>query len=148
MEAGCKKKEWDIKEGVAFRYHWVAAGTMLATGVCIDDDYKQHFPPDVGTTKVYSMINTPQVRQVDAKRMTISMDFTLTMQWLDSRIKTNLDGGKLTGRSLTLGPKAIDKIWSPDLHILNRQSFKLKDEWASMIATRILIGTDLSLIHI
>ena len=59
------------------------------------------------------------------------------MQWLDSRLKTNLaqDNNKI--EAVVISPAAIDHIWFPDLHILNRQSFKSKEEWASLITTRI-----------
>ena len=143
MEAGCKKKEWKYKDNVAVKYHWNYTGQLLATGVCVRDDYQKHFPPEDGTTKVYSTIAKHEVRQVDAKKMTLSLDFILTMQWLDSRIYTNLPNEKSKGGGITLGPTAIEQIWSPDLRILNRQSFKAKDEWASLITTRILTGTDI-----
>ena len=90
MEAGCKKKEWIYKDKVPVQYDWISTGKLLATGVCVRDDYQKHFPPEDGATKVYSTIANPEVRQVDAKKMTLSLDFMLTMQWLDSRIYTNL----------------------------------------------------------
>ena len=138
MEAGCKKKVWKIKEGVPLQYYWNSTGELLATGVCILDDYQNHFPPEDGTTKVYSTIETQNVRDVDAKKKTLSIDFTLTMRWLDSRIKTGFSHDNNESEEALLGPAAIDKIWSPDLHIMNRQSFKTKEEWASLITTRIL----------
>ena len=144
MEAGCKKKQWTYKGRVPISYRWNATGQLLATGVCIGKDYNQYFPPDDGATKVYSTIIDPEVRHVDAKKKTISLDFTLTMQWLDSGIQTSLANRKNTEAKITLGPNAIEKIWSPDLHISNRQSFKVKDEWASLITTQIRIGTNIN----
>ena len=84
------KKEWKYKDNVAVKYHWTSTGQLLATGVCVRDDYQKHFPPEDGTTKVYSTIADHEVRQVDAKKMTISLDFTLTIQWTDLRIRTSL----------------------------------------------------------
>ena len=143
MEAGCMKKVWKYKDSVAVKYHWNSTGQLLATGVCVRDDYQKHFPPEDGTTKVYSTIADHEVRQVDAKKMTLSLDFILTMQWLDSRIHTNLPNEKSKGGGITLSPTAVEQIWSPDLRILNRQSFKAKEQWASLITTRILTGTDI-----
>ena len=140
MEAGCKRKTWEYQGNVAIKYNWVATGKLLAIGVCIKDGYKKYFPPEYGTTKVYSTINNPEIRQVDAKKKTISLDFTLKMRWLDARIKTNLSHGENKVGEITLGPKAIEEIWFPDLYILNRQSFKIKEEWAALITTRILTG--------
>ena len=138
LDAGCRKKVFEMQDGHHSGYHWNSTGDLLATGVCIMDDYKKHFPPEDGFTKVYSTIYSVDVRDVNAKRKTISIDFTLTMQWLDSRIKT--DGAYIQnkGGEITLDPTAIEKMWSPDLHILNRKSFKIKEEWASLITARIL----------
>ena len=138
MEAGCKKKEWEIINGIPYQYHWNSTGELLEAGICIMDDYQKHFPPSDGTKKVYSTIETQEVRDVDAKKKTLSIDFTLTMRWLDSRIKANFTEEDKKRGEVLLGPAAIDKIWFPDLHVMNRQSFKLKEEWASLITTRIL----------
>ena len=138
MEAGCKKKEWEIKDGIPYQYHWSSTGELLATGVCIKDDYQKQFPPDDGTKKVYSTIATHEVRDVDARKKTLSIDFTPILRWLDSRIKGNFTLEDNKSGEVLLGQAAIDKIWSPDLHILNRQSLKIKEEWASLVTTRIL----------
>ena len=126
MEAGCKKKEWEIKDGIPYQYHWNSTGLLLATGVCIKDDYQKQFPPDDGITKVYSTIESHQVRAVDAKMKTLSIDFTLTMRWLDSRIKTNFIDKQNEIGEVLLGTEATHNIWYPDLHVWNRQSFKIK----------------------
>ena len=68
IEAGCKEKVWEIKEGVPLQYSWNATGTLLATGVCILNNYKKYFSPEDGSTKVYSTIETQNVRDVDAKK--------------------------------------------------------------------------------
>ena len=147
MKAGCKKKEWEYKGVIASKYHWNSTGKLLATKVCIGNDYKKHLPPEDGTTKVYSTIKNPQVREVHAKKKTISLDFSLTMQWLDSRIRTSLPHGEEKGGDITLGTKAVEEIWSPDLRFMNRQSFKEKDEWASLIETQIVTGTTINLLE-
>ena len=149
IEAGCKIQEWEYgewdtkldgskKDRMPIRFHWKSTGKLLATGVCILNDYEKDFPPDDGTKKIYSTIEAHEVRGVDAKKKTLSIDFTLTMRWLDSRIKTNFY--HLTNKvdGILLGPKAVDQIWYPDLEVLNRQAFKIKEEWASLITTRIL----------
>ena len=138
MEAGCKKKEWEMKDGIQYEYHWNSTGELLSTRVCINDDYQKQFPPQDGTKKVYCTIETHEVRDVDARKKTLSIDFTITMRWLDSRIKVKFTNEEKERGEVLLGPTAIDKIWSPDLHILNRQSFKFKEEWASLVTTRIL----------
>ena len=68
------------------------------------------------------------------------------MRWLDYRIKTNFADNNDENEEVLLGPEAIDKIWSPDLHIMNRQSFKTKDEWATLITTRVLENKDINIL--
>ena len=153
MEAGCKKQDWEFREWGNTnrnRRHYIRkrenpysvslepTGKLLATGVCIPNDYEKDFPPDDGTKRIYITIETHEVRGVDAKKKTLSIDFTLTMRWLDSRIKTNFTHLNDKSGGILLGPKAIEHIWYPDLEVSNRQSFKMKEEWASLITTRIL----------
>ena len=82
-EAGCTKKVWNITDGKNYAYHWIPSGLLLAEGVCIKEDYQKHFPPPDGRKKVYSMVAAPQVRDVDAKKKILYIDFTLTLRWLD-----------------------------------------------------------------
>ena len=141
MEAGCKKKRWETKEGnFSQQYYWIpAAGELLAAGVCIMDDYQKHFPPDDEITKVYTNISKNEVRAIDAKTKTLAIDFSLTMRWKDSRIKARFtDQQKKRGKVL-LGPNAINEIWYPDLQVFDRQSFKPTEEWALLKKARILI---------
>lgn len=67
MEAGCKIEEWEYgewdteldgskKDRMPIRFHWNSTGKLLATGVCIPNDYEKDFPPDDGTKKIYSTI--------------------------------------------------------------------------------------------
>ena len=132
-----------MREGVFLQNYWSSTGLLLARGACIFDDYQKHFPPEYGTTKVYSTIETQKVRDVDAKKKTLTIDFILTMRWLDSRIKTNFARRGNKNREIILGPAAVARLWSPDLHILNRKSFQIKDEWATLITTRLLTSKDI-----
>ena len=86
MEAGCKEKKWIYdKGGLAYEYQWAAQdrSKLLAKGVCIGKGYQKHFVPERGITKVHCAIEKQELRKVDAKEQTVSIDFTLTMRWLD-----------------------------------------------------------------
>ena len=61
MEAGCRKKIWEMKDEIPVQFHWDATGQLLAQGVCIDEDYEKHLPPSEGSKKVYSTIDTHRV---------------------------------------------------------------------------------------
>ena len=112
--------------------------------MCIDDDYEKYLPPSDGSKKVYSTIETHRVRDVDAKKKTLSIDFILTMRWLDSRIKANFTKYDNKSGEVILGPAAVEKIWSPGVYVFNRQSFKFKEEWASLITARILTTKEIN----
>ena len=142
-EAGCKKQIWEGGQGKPLRYKWQASGYILNIGVCILDNYQKFVPPLVGTTKVYNTIETQKVRGINAKKKTLTIDFTLTMRWMDSRIKTNLLKNDQNHGKILLDPEAIKKIWTPDLYIWNRQSFKAKEEWASLVTASILTAKDI-----
>ena len=144
MEAGCRKKIWEMKDEIPVQFHWDSQGQLLAQGVCIDDDYEKYLPPSDGSKKVYSTIETHRVRDVDAKKKTLSIDFILTMRWLDSRIKANFTKYDNKSGEVILGPAAVEKIWSPGVYVFNRQSFKVKEEWASLITARILTTKEIN----
>ena len=136
LEAGCKEKDWEYdKNGEPYEYSWKPSGILLETGVCIENTYRKEFVPRKGVTRVHSTIEYQKVRDVDAKKKTISMDFTLTMQWLDRRIKAHLLN-KESG--IVLGPNSVDHIWTPDVRILNRTSFKSKNELFSLVGAKVL----------
>ena len=136
LEAGCKEKDWEYdKNGEPYEYSWKPSGILLETGVCIENTYRKEFVPRKGVTRVHSTIEYQKVRDVDAKKKTISMDFTLTMRWLDKRIKAHLRNNE---SGIVLGPNSVNHIWTPDVRILNRTSFKSKNELFSLVGAKVL----------
>ena len=134
IEAGCKEKLWKLdKGGLASEYQWTAqnGSTLLAKGVCIEDGYQRHFVPEKGITKVHSTIEYQELRKVDAKEQTVSMDFTLTLKWLDPHVRTTEE--RLKNEEILLSPTSIEMLWTPGLHIRNRTN-----EEISMISSRII----------
>ena len=148
IEAGCKEKEWDDTDGSRYEnYKWIGKGKLLAKGVCVDPDYRENFVPEKGNTTVYSTIEYQKVRAVDAKEGTVSIDFTVTMRWLDHNIKTNFSSNDKENGGILLDTNAIAKIWTPDMYILNRTSFKFRHEWTSLQGSTILTTKEFSQIH-
>ena len=120
------------------KYKWEGAGTILETGACIGKTYKKDRVPKKGATKVFSTFEYQKIRGVDAKMKTLSIDFTLTMRWLDSRIKRSRFSDQDGNDEIFLGHSAIDKIWTPDFRIANQTSFKANYEWFSIVSSGIL----------
>ena len=121
IEAGCKKKG---RNG-----DWIRSGKLLEKGACIDEDYRRYVVPEKGITKVYCTIEDEKVRAVDAKEGTVSIDFTLTMRWLDPNIKTNFTSEDKKNGGVILNKGSIKLIWRPDLYIFNSSSIKSIYEW-------------------
>ena len=134
IEAGCKKKEWEFKDEVAYKYHWVSEGNLLEKGVCVSDDYQKYFAPEKDL-KVYTTIEYQKIRDVDAKKETISIDLTLTIRWVDPNIKVSKS--RLLEQGILLSPTAIEMIWIPDITIRNLTSYKIREEWISLISSQI-----------
>ena len=132
LEAGCIKKKWIYdKKGNAESYENIASGTLLEKRVCIGKNYRNY---------MHTTIEYQQIRAVDAKEQTVSLDLLLTLRWLDPNIITNFNEDMMEEEGVILRPEKVKEIWVPDLYIWNRTSVKEKNEWAflqtSMISTR------------
>ena len=138
IEAGCKKKEWEFENGIPYQYHWVSAGKLLAEGVCIDDNYLKYIVPKNGL-KVNTTIEYQNVRDVGEKKKTVSIDLTLTIRWIDPRIKWSKKYLNRNRVTRDLSPTAIEMIWIPDMDIKNLTAYKFREEWISRISSKISI---------
>ena len=140
-EAGCTEKIWEYHERdgevYAYKYTLGANGTLLGRGVCLSNTYNCYHAPGAKATIVHSTMKSQHVREIDSKKKTISVDFTLRMRWLDPRIETDKEKVQ-NGKGISLSPSAVDKIWTPDLHIQNRSSFQITNEWYSVANARIM----------
>ena len=106
--------------------------------VCIGPNYRNYIAPNGLDTKVHTTIDYQEVRDVDAKKQTVSIDMILTLRWLDPNIITSLKGNIEQHNGTILRPSKVKEIWSPDLYIWNRTSVKSKDEWALLKTSKIL----------
>ena len=93
IQAGCRAATWkeDFDE-----YYWKAAGSLLAEGACVMNTTDQSqqstitdLAPELGNTKVWCTFKNQQIRHIDSKKQTLSLDVELTMRWWDNRIKSN-----------------------------------------------------------
>ena len=95
IEAGCKEKEWEYKDEETMNqkevtgWHWISNGQLLEKKVCLGKNYLNYSPPGERGTKVYSTVEYHKVRDVDAKKQTLSIDLLLTLRWFDQNIRTN-----------------------------------------------------------
>ena len=110
----------------------------MADGLCIGQEYARSVAPFKGNTSVYSTVEGPRFRGISISDGTVSVDFKLTMRWLDPDIKTLFDDEDMDAGYVVLSKASLDKIWIPDLYILDSRSFKLHDEWASLKRSSVL----------
>ena len=142
LEAGCKVKQWKYdKSGNAIHYEIIASGQLLERGVCIGKNYRKYIAPHGRDTQVRTSIEYQRVREVDAKKQTVSIDILLTMMWQDPNIKTNSISDSDNDDEIILRPEKVSNIWIPDLYVWNRTSIETKDEWAFMKTAKILLST-------
>ena len=134
---GCR--QWAQVDGdSSYTFGWVAKGTLLADGLCIGQEYARSVAPFKGNTTVYSTVEEPRFRGISISDGTVAVDFKLTMRWVDPDIKTLFDDEDRDAGYIVLSKTSLDKIWTPDLYILDRRSFKLQDEWASLKRSSVL----------
>ena len=95
-------------------------GIRLSSSVCIPQDYLKGEVPEKPTV-VSSKIEINNLREVDDKRMRITLDFYQELKWIDNRIKTNLQNDGVS----VLNNHLLSYIWKPDLWIMNLFDFKL-----------------------
>ena len=163
IEAGCKRKVWEQDEnGFSRSYKWVSHGDLLDDRACVGDRYKKDKVPEIRLrstrmkrsasrlsrgrvrTKVYTIIEHQKVREVDARKESISIDLILTMIWVDPRIRYKFSTEHLLSGGLFLGPDASNKMWTPDLHIDDRVYFKEEQEWNSLISLKVALPTSIN----
>lgn len=95
-------------------------GTLLAASVCLPEGYLKEEIPEIPTV-VNTRIEINNIREVNEKKMRITLDFYQELIWVDNRIKTRLS----TNAVSVTNNNVINSIWKPDLWIKNLFDFKL-----------------------
>jgi hypothetical protein len=93
---------------------------MVSESVCIPYGYKKGEVPKK-PTDVITRFEINNIREINDKKMRITIDFYQELVWRDRRIKTQL----LNDEVLVLNNEIIKFIWKPDLWIKNLFDFKI-----------------------
>ena len=96
-------------------------GSLLSSYVCIPRGYIKGEAPK-SPTIVNTKIEINNIREVNDKKMRITIDFYQELSWRDNRITTILS----SNGSSVLNNNLINRIWKPDLWIKNLFDFKLR----------------------
>ena len=96
-------------------------GILLSESVCIPERYLRGVAPRKNTN-VYTYIEINNLRAVNDKQMSISLDYYQDMRWVDNRIQTKFD---TLDEISVLNNNLINHIWMPDLWIQNLYAYEL-----------------------
>ena len=96
-------------------------GTLLSGTVCVPQGYLKGEIPEKPTF-VNTIIEINNIREINNKKMRLTLDFYQELKWIDNRIKTSLSAEDDLS---VLNNNLINNIWKPDLWIKNLYEFKL-----------------------
>jgi gamma-aminobutyric acid receptor subunit alpha len=98
-------------------------GMLLSSSICLPSGYRKGELPTV-PVEINTAIEVNNIREIDDKKMTISLEFHPQLVWADNRIVTNFtEQEKKSGK--VLNNVNLEYIWKPDLLIENLCEFKL-----------------------
>ena len=130
IEAGCKF--W-----IEDRNKWGPDyGKLLQKGACVEGVYDRAIPPGPNRTLILSTIEGQRIRDIDAQKKTLTIDFSLKMRWWDYRIKTNFSTQKEELNEIPIDNRWINEIWMPNVYVYNLSNYKaFKDSmlWRSFL---------------
>ena len=98
-------------------------GILLSSSICLPSGYRKGELPAV-PVEINTAIEVNNIREIDDKKMTISLEFHPQLVWADNRLVTNFtEQEKKSGK--VLNNVNLEYIWKPDLLIENLCEFKL-----------------------
>ena len=118
IEAGCKK--WDD-----YGYRWVSSwlANLIQKGACQVQGYTGILM-DANGNIVSSTFEELMIRDIDAQKKTLTIDFSLKMRWWDFRIRTNFSALKEGLYEIPLDSQWGNQIWKPDVYVYNLSNYK------------------------
>ena len=111
------------KKGVARRPKGIIENDSITIRDIVKGGWECSDPIRVGTecmlpfTSVYTIINEYMIREINDQKRTVTLDLSLTMLWMDYRIKTYQPDGKMQQNLDEIGLQLdrIKDIWSLNL---------------------------------
>ena len=98
-------------------------GKLLSSSICIPNEYRKGELPQI-PLEINTAVEVNNIREIDDKKMTISLEFHPQLVWEDGRILTNFSNEeKKSGK--VLNNVNLGYLWKPDLLIKNICDFKV-----------------------
>lgn len=135
--------EQSLKEGSDDSEHFIACpgGILLGSTICIPHGYRKGELPKI-PLEINTAIEVNNIREIDDKKMTVSLEFHPLLVWADDRIITNFTDEE-TRNGKVLNNVNLEHIWKPDLLIENLCTFKMHSILEDM--SGLVIGNGLAL---
>ena len=116
-------------------------GILLISSACLPKGYRKAELPKI-PLEINTAIEVNNIREIDDKKMTVSLEFHPQLVWADNRIVTNFsEEEKRSGK--VLNNINLRNIWKPDLLIENLCYFKQHSVLEDM--SGLAIGSGLAL---
>lgn len=116
-------------------------GILLSSSICLPKGYRKGELPTT-PLEINTAIEVNNIREIDDKKMTVSLEFHPQLIWAGNRIATNFSEEE-TRRGKVLNNNNIQNIWKPDLLIENLCYFKQHSVLGDM--SGLAIGNGLAL---
>ena len=98
-------------------------GVNLGYGVCTKWHYSPQIKP-IRNMSIYVNLERYYIHSLYENKGTYSIGMELCLYWIDPGIHTSFADKNEKIDRIILSPKAIEKIWTPDLSILNLTNYK------------------------
>lgn len=98
-------------------------GTLLSSRICIPQGYRKGEPPNK-PVEIRTSLSIEHIREIDDRQMTITLEISPILSWVDNRIITNLTVEEKRFGAI-LNNVALQDLWKPDLRIDNMRSFQI-----------------------
>ena len=98
-------------------------GILLSPTICIPNGYRKGELPTI-PLQINTALEVNNIREIDDKKMTVSLEFHPQLVWEEKRLITNFSAEERKSGKV-LSNIYLDHLWKPDLLIQNLCEFKV-----------------------
>ena len=98
-------------------------GTPLSSRICLPLEYRKLEMPS-NPVEIKTALTVNNIREIDDKKMTVTLEFHPVFVWIDNRIEANLTNEERK-YGVAISNIALNHLWKPDLRIENIRSFQI-----------------------
>ena len=102
-----------------------SGGENLAMSICLPKGYNPGELPKI-PTEILTTFEVNNIREINDKKMTVTIEFYQEMTWIDNRIQTNFSEDIIKLGGVPLTSNQLKRIWTPPLWIQNLFDIQLR----------------------